>query len=104
VRTKLGAFFHILLMLALVIGTRAADFASPEPTDGTDDHAQRLLATRCTVCHSLELIVQQRLDREHWSTIVKKMSSWGAQLSEADMDMLVAYLASRYHPDADSPL
>ena len=96
------AFFKILLVLAVAIGARAAGCASPEPTDGTDPHAQRLLATRCTVCHSLELIVQQRLDREHWSTIVKKMSSWGAQLSEADMDLLVAYLASRYHPDAGS--
>jgi cytochrome c oxidase cbb3-type subunit III len=97
------AFFSMLLMLALVVGARAGDTGLPE-TEGTDHHAQRLLAARCTVCHSIELIIQQRLDREHWGTIVKKMSTWGAQVSESEQDTLVAYLASRYHPDAGPAL
>lgn len=88
-----------LLMLALVAGVRANDVRVPE-TEGTDHHAQRLLAARCTVCHSIELIAQQRLDRDHWGTIVKKMATWGAQVSESEQEALVAYLASRYHPNA----
>ena len=92
------AFFNILLILALLVGAQAGGAELPE-AEGTDHHAQRLLAARCTVCHSIELIVQQRLDRERWGTIVKKMSTWGAQVSESEQNTLAAYLASRYHPD-----
>ena len=92
----------LLLALTMVVGAQVGDAESPQPTDGTDHQAQRLLAARCTVCHSIDLIVQQRLDRKHWSTIVKKMSSWGAQVSESEQEVLIAYLASRYHPDAGS--
>lgn len=92
----------LLLAFTMVVGAQAGEAESPQPTDGTDHQAQRLLAARCTVCHSIDLIVQQRLDRKHWSTIVKKMSSWGAQVSESEQEVLIAYLASRYHPDAGS--
>ncbi len=91
--------FGSLLIVAFVVGARADEVGIAE-TAGTDHVAQRLLAARCTVCHSIELIVQQRLDQDHWDTIVKKMSSWGAQVSESEQEVLVAYLASRYHPNA----
>ena len=90
------------LLVMLGVGVQADDAGLPD--SGTDHQAQRLLATRCTVCHSIELIAQQRLDRKHWGTIVKKMSSWGAQISESEQETLVAYLAARYHPDAGPDL
>jgi cytochrome c oxidase cbb3-type subunit 3 len=92
-----------LLMVAFGAGAQADD-SGVFDTGGTEHHAQRLLAARCTVCHSIELIVQQRLDREHWGAIVKKMSSWGAQVSESEQEALVGYLASRYHPEAGAIL
>jgi hypothetical protein len=88
-----------VLIVTFGVGAQAVDSGLPD-ADGSDHHAQRLLAVRCTVCHSIELIAQQRLDREHWGAIVRKMSTWGAQVSESEQQMLVAYLASRYHPDA----
>jgi mono/diheme cytochrome c family protein len=88
-----------LLITTVGVGVQADD-PGLSGTGGTDRHAQRLLAARCTVCHSLDLITQQRLDREHWGAIVGKMSSWGAQVSESEQQTLVAYLVSHYHPDA----
>ncbi|WP_447983713.1 hypothetical protein [Nitrospira sp. Nam74] len=88
-----------LLIATLSVGAQADDPGLPD-TGGTAHYAERLLAARCTVCHSIDLIAQQRLDHEHWGAIVKKMSSWGAQISESEQEALVAYLASRYHPDA----
>jgi len=88
-----------LLTVTLVVGARGDEAGNPK-TAHPHHVAERLLAARCTVCHSIELIVQQRLDREHWGTLVKKMSSWGAQVSESEQEVLVAYLASRYHPNA----
>jgi len=88
-----------LLTVTLVVGARGDEAGNPK-TAHPHHVAERLLAARCTVCHSIELIVQQRLDQDHWDTIVKKMSSWGAQVSESEQEVLVAYLASRYHPNA----
>jgi hypothetical protein len=60
-----------------------------------DVQAKQLLATRCAVCHSTDLITQQRLTRTQWDATVKKMVQWGAQLSDAEQDVLVTYLAAR---------
>ena len=67
-----------------------------------DERAEgaRLLQGRCAVCHSLDLITQQRLSRSRWDATVNKMSHWGAQLSEEEQQVLTDYLASRFHPDA----
>ncbi len=62
--------------------------------------ALRLLNARCTVCHSTDLIRQQRLDGSQWQAEVHKMVGWGAQLSALEQELLVAYLSSRYHPGA----
>lgn len=65
-----------------------------------DRQAQRLLAARCAVCHSTDLIQQQRLPRDRWEATVKKMVHWGAQLDATEEAMLVAYLATYFHPEA----
>lgn len=62
-----------------------------------DVQATQLLAARCAVCHSTDLITQQRLTRIQWDAIVQKMVQWGAQLSDTERDVLVTYLAARYH-------
>lgn len=68
--------------------------------DADSQQAIRLLNSRCTVCHSTDLIRQQRLDGSQWRAEVHKMVGWGAQLSSQEQDLLIAYLASRYHPGA----
>lgn len=103
IKRLLGWAAGSLLCVTFNVGAPADDSGVPD-IGATDQNAQRLLAARCTVCHSIELIAQQRLDREHWSAIVKKMSTWGAQVSESEQETLVVYLASRYHPDADPVL
>lgn len=65
-----------------------------------DQQARQLLAARCAVCHSTDLIQQQRLPRDRWEATVKKMVHWGARLDEAEQAMLVAYLAKYFHPEA----
>lgn len=67
---------------------------------GNSEQAIRLLNTRCTMCHSTDLITQQRLNESKWRTEIEKMIRWGAYLSPPEEDLLVSYLASRYHPDA----
>lgn len=66
--------------------------------------AEGLILARCSVCHSADLIVQQRLPRARWEATVEKMKHWGAEISADEADLLVRYLSARYHPNAPEHL
>ena len=62
--------------------------------------AEGLIIARCSVCHSADLITQQRLPGARWETTIEKMKHWGAEISGQEADLLLRYLSARYHPDA----
>jgi cytochrome c oxidase cbb3-type subunit 3 len=66
--------------------------------------AEGLINARCSVCHSADLIVQQRLPRVRWEATVVKMEHWGAEISKDETDLLMRYLSARYHSDAPDRL
>jgi cytochrome c oxidase cbb3-type subunit 3 len=65
---------------------------------------KRLLMARCAVCHSTDLIVQQRLTLPQWIKTLNKMERWGAQVSSAEQTQLANYLVAHYHPGASGSL
>lgn len=101
-----------MLALLLAIGLSGLAFvATAQERDATDVSAamarrgEGLVVARCAVCHSLDLISQQRLPRDRWSATVDKMKHWGAEISEEEADLLVRYLSARYHPGVpDQPV
>ena len=66
--------------------------------------AEALILARCAVCHSPDLITQQRLSAERWQAIVEKMKHWGAEISDDEAGVLVRYFSARYHADAPDDL
>jgi cytochrome c oxidase cbb3-type subunit 3 len=60
----------------------------------------QLLKARCAVCHTVDLVTQQRLDLPHWKATVAKMVHWGAQLSDEEQQSLTEFLAARFSPEA----
>jgi cytochrome c5 len=56
----------------------------------------KVLEARCTTCHGLELISQQRLEAEGWSREVDKMIGWGTSLDADEKSALVHYLSITY--------
>lgn len=62
--------------------------------------AEALILARCSVCHSPDLITQQRLPPARWEAIVDKMKHWGAEISQEEAGLLARYLSARYHPGA----
>ena len=66
--------------------------------------AEGLILARCSVCHSADLITQQRLPPERWEATVEKMKHWGAEVSQEEASLLIRYLAARYHPGAPDRL
>ena len=87
-----------VLGLAVLLFSRAGG-ESDEDT-GRASRAEGLVLARCSLCHGVDLIAQQRLDRSRWQATVRKMVHWGADLSEAEVALLVEFLATRFHPNA----
>src|SRR5512132_1192929 len=74
--------------------------SSPSQSDAVSREGALLVQTRCVICHSEDLVAQQRLSRAQWDATVSKMVRWGAPLSASEQRVLAEYLASRYPPDA----
>jgi competence protein ComEA len=48
----------------------------------------------CTICHSLDRILDERRSREGWTELVNTMRVYGAQASQKDFDIIVDYLSN----------
>lgn len=91
----------LLLVLGLVL---AACGGASQPTStksvatqpATID-AANLLATRCSTCHSADVVKQERASQAQWERVVTDMMQRGTQLSDAEKQALVSYLAANYH-------
>lgn len=66
--------------------------------------AEGLIIARCAVCHSQDLIIQQRLPKHQWEMTIEKMKHWGADILPEEADLLIRYLSARYHPGAPDHL
>lgn len=97
----------VVLVMGLLIscvaaerrGAPAQDGSGSAPASSDQEQAIQLLNSRCVMCHSTDLITQQRLGESKWRAVIEKMIGWGAYLSLPEQDILVSYLASRFHPN-----
>jgi len=62
-----------------------------------------LLLYRCTLCHSLEVIISQRLDKEGWTDIVSRMIKLGAPVNPQGREILINYLSRNFPPKPPPP-
>ncbi len=100
-----------IILLSLAIGlaacavvTAAADEDLAASSAALAPRAEGLILARCSVCHSPDLIYQQRLPADRWKATVEKMMHWGAELSNEEADLLTRYLAARFHAGAPDQL
>ena len=80
---------------AAVIGShvRAGQAASLPPGP-----AATILINGCQLCHSLDMITQQRLSPPAWKKEITKMRGWGAPVTDRQEALLVPYLARYFSP------
>lgn len=107
-RLKKQALLGLVTLLVIVVNPfvkgladdRAGENTGKESSSSVSEEqdSKRLLLARCAVCHSTDLIVQQRLTHKQWIATLNKMARWGAQVSSAEQTQLADYLAARYHP------
>ena len=66
----------------------AAQVVNPLPQDPD----QQFVTGRCVICHSLEMIAQQRQTREEWTVIVDRMITYGMPMEPGDRERMLTYL------------
>lgn len=52
----------------------------------------------CAVCHTDDVIRQQRLTRAQWDREINKMTGWGAKVNGDDRNAILDYLFGNYGP------
>jgi cytochrome c-type biogenesis protein CcmH/NrfF len=57
---------------------------------------QQLMQERCSACHSTARITSAHKTAAEWTTTVERMVSNGAQLTTAEQQTLVDFLAANY--------
>lgn len=97
-------FFMIGCLAAFAVVIAAQDEDLLATSAALTPRAEGLILARCSVCHSPDLIYQQRLPPDRWNATVEKMMQWGAQLSKDEADLLTRYLVARFHPGAPDQL
>ncbi|THJ24339.1 MAG: hypothetical protein CAF44_000100 [Nitrospira sp. CG24D] len=104
VRTSaiIGAVLLAVAGLAVLTAAQEDDLASVSAA--LAPRAEGLIVARCSVCHSPDLVAQQRLPKDRWLATVEKMKHWGAEIADDEAELLVRYLSARYHPAAPDQL
>jgi Spy/CpxP family protein refolding chaperone len=82
------------IAVGLAAGRPAAQSANPLPPG---EHMTLVLGA-CIMCHSPEMVAQQRLDRATWQAIVDRMITYGAPITPETRPLILEYLATRLGP------
>jgi len=67
--------------------------AAGAQTPAADATTQKLIQTKCAACHPLTQIAPARKSKDEWGATIDKMIGFGAQISDAEYDVIVDYLA-----------
>jgi cytochrome c2 len=93
-------------VLALIAGTAALAATASRPgttraqTPVPQTDGWVLVVSRCVICHSVEIAVQQRQGPLGWGVIVDRMVTYGMPLLPEERAVLIAYLV-RHFGDPD---
>lgn len=73
------------------VPTTEQEEATPAALDG-----KSLLEERCTKCHDLVRVERARKTEEEWKATVERMVGKGAELSQAEQELVIQYLTETY--------
>jgi Zn-dependent alcohol dehydrogenase len=82
-----GVFFGLAVVLAAG-AAQADDFPAGDMHD--------TVSKACTQCHGADVVVSQHKSRDDWGQTVTTMISNGANITDADYDKVVDYLAKSF--------
>ena len=96
----------VLMALAVACGGGGEETPDTSPVQKTPEEAegppalggQDLLEARCTKCHNLDRVKAASKTLDEWTATVGRMRGKGADLTDAEAETLLEYLAETYGP------
>jgi cytochrome c5 len=95
-----------ITLVALVLGSlliACGGGAKEEPAPPAKEEAapaalngKSLVEERCTKCHDLGRVEKAKETEEEWKATVERMVEKGAELSQAEQEAVIKYLAETY--------
>jgi cytochrome c5 len=88
----------------LAVGSARVTAATPVPAAAAaaqDEKGERLLQVSCGGCHDLRPIQASARDKDGWNEVVQNMLQKGADVSDADLPVLLDYLVEHHGPMPD---
>jgi cytochrome c551/c552 len=70
-----------------------------DPEKLTSGPGAALTAQKCQICHELGHVTRSRLSRGEWADNLRNMRERGAPLTDAEIEVIVGYLAAYYGRD-----
>jgi hypothetical protein len=82
-----------------LLATAGASWAQDEDLGGlAPGPGQEVVYNTCNVCHSIQLVTQQRLSRERWDELLEGMveEQGMAEPAPEDRELILDYLGAHY--------
>ena len=95
-RSRLAAL--VIFAGAVAAGALGREAIAQQSIPQTDGWV--LVVSRCVICHSVEIAVQQRFGPQGWSETLDRMIKYGAPIPPEDKAQLMAYLLRHYRDPA----
>lgn len=91
------------MALLAVGGARVTAAAAPAAGVAAvqDEKGERILNVSCGGCHDLRPVQASAKDKDGWNEVVQNMLQKGADVSDADLPVLLDYLAEHHGPMPD---
>ena len=86
----------LLLFIFLVLPAAAQDRLIPGP-------GSTLTENKCRICHELQHIRRSPLSRGEWADNLRNMKERGTPMDEAEMAIILEYLATYYNREKPAP-
>jgi len=81
-----------VLLTILISGA----FVLAQSNDLPEGKGKEVLTRMCVNCHGLEQVTSQRYSKKYWGSVVDDMVSRGAEGSDDDVNLAIAYLTRNF--------
>ena len=88
--------FALLTVLVTLIAACTGGKAEPAGGGEASLDGKALVESRCTKCHDLERVKAAKKSADEWKTNVERMVGKGAELNDAEQEVVAKYLTEAY--------
>ena len=86
------AWLFMTIMLAFAAFAFGQEVALPE------GEGKAIVEAKCITCHDASLITMNHLDNDAWKAMIDVMVASGAEVTDAEMPVLLEYLVKNFGP------